>query len=278
MDSEFVLIPEGEFLMGSEDADARQEDNEGPVRRVAVESFEISSTTVTNQQFQKFIEETNYLTDAEALGWSYVFEGFVPKSKRRSAPTVQGAPWWLGIKGANWMKPEGLRSSIKNRMDHPVVHVSWNDAVVYCQWAECRLPTEAEWEYAARGGLEGKRFPWGDQLVPNGVHQCNVWQGKFPTLNTYEDGFAGTAPVDSYQPNGYGLYNTCGNVWEWTSDSNPTASGDLVGNNRYILKGGSYLCHHSYCNRYRVAARYFNESDTSLGNCGFRCVRDLTST
>ena len=187
--------------------------------------------------------------------------------QRKSSSEVSLAPWWLAVSKACWRKPEGQGSSVRDRMDHPVVHTSWYDAKRYCEWANCRLPTEAEWEYAARGGLEAKRFPWGNQLVPDGTHMCNIWQGRFPSLNTCDDGFVGTAPVHTYEPNGYGLFQTSGNVWEWTADEiSPT---------RYVLKGGSYLCHRSYCNRYRVAARYFNDADTSTGNCGFRCVRDL---
>lgn len=254
--------------MGSEDPDSRQEDGEGPVRRVWVDSFQMSPTPITNRQFQAFVDDTGYVTTAEQYGSSFVFRPFVSQPKqRKSSLEVSLAPWWLAVSKACWRKPEGRGSSIRDRMDHPVVHTSWYDANRYCEWANCRLPTEAEWEYAARGGLEAKRFPWGNQLVPGGTHMCNIWQGRFPTLNSCEDGFVGTAPVHSFEPNGYGLFQTSGNVWEWTADEiSPT---------RYVLKGGSYLCHRSYCNRYRVAARYFNDADTSTGNCGFRCVRDL---
>ena len=253
--------------MGSEDPDSRPEDGEGPVRPVEVGRFEISPTTVTNKLFQSFIDDTGYVTTAEQYGWSFVFRPFVSQSKkRRSATEVSLAPWWLAVSKASWRKPEGLGSSLKDRLDHPVVHVSWHDANRFCEWANCRLPTEVEWEYAARGGLEAQRFPWGNQLVPGGEHRCNIWQGRFPSLNTCEDGFVGTAPVETYEPNGYGLFQMSGNVWEWTADA--------VNSGRYVLKGGSYLCHQSYCNRYRVAARYFNDAETSTGNCGFRCVSD----
>jgi formylglycine-generating enzyme len=169
-------------------------------------------------------------------------------------------------------------------MDHPVVHISWNDANAYCAWAGKRLPTEAEWEYAARGGLVQKRFPWGDDLLMDGQHQCNIWQGEFPKTNTKEDGYEGTAPAKSYSPNGYGLYNMSGNVWEWCSDwfsrsvhtrggrSNP--KGPEIGKEK-ILRGGSYFCHESYCNRYRVAARSKNTPDSSTGHAGFRCAADV---
>ena len=254
--------------MGSEDPDSRQEDGEGPVRQVEVDSFQMSPTPITNRQFQAFVDDTGYVTTAEQYGSSFVFRPFVSHSKQRKSPSeVSLAPWWMAISKACWRKPEGQGSSIRDRMDHPVVHTSRYDAKSYCEWANCRLPTEAEWEYAARGGLEAKRFPWGNQLVPGGTHMCNIWQGRFPSLNTCDDGFVGTAPVHTFEPNGYGLFQMSGNVWEWTADEiSPT---------RYVLKGGSYLCHRSYCNRYRVAARYFNDADTSTGNCGFRCVRDL---
>ena len=265
--SQFIRLDDGSFLMGSEDSDSRPEDGEGPVRPVEVGRFEISPTTVTNKLFQSFIDDTGYVTTAEQYGWSFVFRPFVSQSKkRRSATEVSLAPWWLAVSKASWRKPEGLGSSLRDRMDHPVVHVSWHDANRFCEWANCRLPTEVEWEYAARGGLEAQRFPWGNQLTPDGVHQCNIWQGRFPSLNTCEDGFVGTAPVETYEPNGYGLFQMSGNVWEWTADA--------VNSGRYVLKGGSYLCHQSYCNRYRVAARYFNDAETSTGNCGFRCVSD----
>ncbi|CAM4217124.1 formylglycine-generating enzyme required for sulfatase activity [Paenibacillus endophyticus] len=196
----------------------------------------------------------------------------------------QHVPWWLVVAGASWNHPEGPDSSIENRLDHPVVHVSWNDAAAFCEWSGTRLPTEAEWEYAARGGLKGKTYPWGDLLKPGGKHMCNIWQGKFPVKNNASDGFVGTAPVRSFEPNGYGLYNVSGNVWEWcadwfspdyhrqTSNIKPRCLHE-TGNRS--MRGGSYLCHRSYCNRYRVAARSSNTPDSSTGNCGFRVVMDI---
>jgi formylglycine-generating enzyme required for sulfatase activity len=160
-------------------------------------------------------------------------------------------------------------------MEHPVVHISWNDALAYCHWAGKRLPSEAEWEFAARGGLRQKIYPWGDELTPNGKHQCNIWQGKFPTFNSGADGHTGTAPVKSFLPNGFGLYNCAGNVWEWCSDwFSPFKRNPESGESK-IIKGGSYLCHASYCNRYRVAARTANTPDSSSGHTGFRCAGEV---
>lgn len=287
-----VLIPrtppEG-FLMGNDRDDAFPGDGEGPTRRVHVEPFWIDATAVTNEQFARFIEATGYVTEAQRFGWSFVFHAHLPPKYadrlRKAGRSVVGVEWWLAVPGARWDRPLGERSDLKGKMDHPVVHVSWNDAMAYCQWAGKRLPTEAEWEYAARGGLEGARYPWGDELMPGGKHLCNIWQGKFPTLDTGEDGYIGTCPVRSYQPNGYGLYCVAGNVWEWCSDLwNPSeAAPSEASANRQVepappgsrvQKGGSFLCHRSYCNRYRVAARTKNTPDTSAANAGFRCARD----
>ena len=274
-----VELPSGTFRMGSEDPDARHEDGEGPVREVAVDAFVIDRATVTNAEFAAFAKAVGYRTQAEDFGWAYVFRGLLSKSRQRrfqQAQAVPAAPWWLAVDGACWRKPEGPGSSLNGRMHHPVVQVSWHDALAYCRWANKRLPTEAEWEYAARGGLAGKRLPWGDELQPNGKHRCNVWQGSFPHHNSVEDGYFGTAPAKSYRPNGYGLYNMAGNVWEWCQDGygvDRQRPGSSRSADNKVLKGGSYLCHESYCNRYRVAARYANTADTATGNIGFRCVR-----
>ncbi|MCT2581571.1 formylglycine-generating enzyme family protein [Actinophytocola sp. S1-96] len=270
-----VRLPGGEFLMGTDDAEGFPADGEGPVRRVTVDPFWVDATAVSNARFAAFAEATGYVTEAERFGWSYVFASFLPAALRRGAPRPEGAPWWCGVRGAYWRAPEGPGSDLDGRDDHPAVHVSWHDALAYCRWAGVRLPTEAEWEYAARGGLERRRYPWGDELTPGGEHRANIWQGRFPTSNTVEDGFRGTAPVDAFAPNGFGLFNVAGNVWEWCSDAwrvdhtAPAPEGAPK-----VQRGGSYLCHHSYCNRYRVAARTSNTPDSTAGNVGFRCVRD----
>jgi formylglycine-generating enzyme len=280
-----LLLQGGEFLMGTEDQDGFPLDGEGPIRKVKISPFYMDKYAVTNEEFARFIEETNYKTDAEKFGWSFVFHLLLAKEDAAiytRAP--RNTPWWRVVEGAYWKKPEGPNSSIEDRWNHPVVHISWNDAMAYCKWAGKRLPTEAEWEYAARGGLEQNKYPWGNELNPNGKHMCNIWQGEFPTVNTIEDGYLGTAPVDSFEENGYGFYNMAGNVWEWCSDwFHPTyhqkdslqdPKGPPNGNTK-SLRGGSYLCHDSYCNRYRVAARTSNTIDSSSGNLGFRCAADV---
>lgn len=270
-----VLLPGGAFLMGSEDAEGFPEDGEGPVREVVVEPFRIDVHAVSNARFGEFVADTGYVTEAERFGWSYVFAGLLPSALRRGAPRVDGAPWWCGVRGASWRTPEGPGSGIDERADHPAVHVSWHDARAFCTWAGTRLPTEAEWEYAARGGLEQRRYPWGDELTPGGEHRCNIWQGRFPTKNTREDGFFATAPVDAFAPNGFGLHNVAGNVWEWCADTWRTDhTAPPPDDASKVMRGGSYLCHHSYCNRYRVAARTANTPDSTVGNLGFRCARD----
>ena len=279
-----VLIEGGAFDMGTSTPDGFPEDGEGPMREVTLPSFRISPYAVTNAQFLAFVEATGYVTEAERFGWSYVFHLLASDAVRERVKDVpQQVPWWLVVNGSYWAKPEGEDSSISDRMDHPVVHISWNDAIAFCNWSGTRLPTEAEWEYAARGGLIHRTYPWGDLLKKDGKHMCNIWQGKFPVKNNASDGYVGTAPVDAYEPNGYGLYNMSGNVWEWCADSFSPGYHRLTSNvnplfaqetGRRSMRGGSYLCHRSYCNRYRIAARSSNTPDSSTGNCGFRVVAD----
>lgn len=272
----------GSFLMGSND-NRFPEDGEGPVRAVTVTAFAIASHSVSNLQFGDFVRATGYTTDAERFGWSFVFEGLLPDDIRRSAASrAAETPWWIPVPHAYWAQPEGPASTVLHRLDHPVVHISWSDARAYCQWSRTRLPTEAEWEVAARGGLKQVLYPWGDELTPAGQHLCNIWQGNFPDRNTADDGYIGTAPVHAFPANGYGLHNMAGNVWEWCEDyfspryhhvtpaQNPLNSEPSP---RRSLRGGSFLCHESYCNRYRVAARSSNTPDSSASNIGFRVVR-----
>jgi formylglycine-generating enzyme required for sulfatase activity len=281
-----IRLEGGKFLWGNEDEEAWKEDGEGPVVEAELDPFYLDETAVTNAQFAEFVHATGYQTDSERFGWSFVFKHQLPKSRQRKLKgerTVAGLGWWYAVDGASWKKPEGPGSNLVKRMDHPVVHVSWNDAVAYCRWAGKRLPTEAEWEYGARAGLVQKKYPWGDELKPNGRHLCNIWQGKFPEVNTGEDGFKWTCPVKSFPPNGFGFFEVSGNVWEWTTDwHSPTwringtrrnPDGPLTGTEK-VQKGGSFLCHNSYCNRYRVGARSKNTPDTGTTNSGFRCARD----
>ncbi|WP_455432908.1 formylglycine-generating enzyme family protein [Streptosporangium soli] len=275
-----VALPGGTFLMGNEEG-GFPADGEGPVREVRVRPFRIDAHAVSNARFAVFVEATGFVTEAERFGWSHVFAGFLPGPLRRDSPRVAETPWWCAVSGADWRHPEGPGSTVEERWDHPAVHVSWNDAAAFCRWSGLRLPTEAEWEYAARGGLSQRRYPWGDELTPGGRHMCNIWQGSFPTRNTGEDGYRGTAPVTAFDPNGYGLHNVSGNVWEWCADwwspdyhrtaSRADPAGPPRGDAR-VMRGGSYLCHDSYCTRYRVAARMGNTPDSSSGHAGFRCA------
>lgn len=268
-----IRVEGGSFLMGTQDTDAIAGDYEGPIRNRTVDSFYMDSYAVTNEEFLQFVAETEYRTEAERFGWSFVFHQFIHPSLKTGVQRVANTPWWIAVEGANWLQPEGPGSHIADRMDHPISQVSWNDARAFSNWAGKRLPTEVEWEFAARGGLQQKRFPWGDKLQPEGKDVCNIWQGKFPTENTMEDGFVGTAPALSFPPNGYGFYNMAGNVWEWcANDFFETPAAAIASK---AMRGGSYLCHDSYCNRYRVAARTSNTVDSAAGNIGFRCVTDV---
>ena len=264
-----VALPGCTFLMGTDYARGFPEDGEGPVREVTVNAFSIDRTPVTNELFARFITATGFRTDAERFGWSFVFYGQILPERRKALveDTLASAPWWCKLRGARWDAPEGPGSDLAARAQHPVVHVSWNDAAAYAAWAGQRLPNEAEWEYAARGGLVQKLYPWGDALRPGGRHLCNIWQGEFPYEDTAEDGFAGTCPVDAFPPNGFGLLSVTGNTWEWTADA------WAQGKDARVTRGGSFLCHASYCNRYRVAARTSNTPDSTASNTGFRCAR-----
>jgi formylglycine-generating enzyme required for sulfatase activity len=278
-----VELPGGVFLMGDDSVWAYEGDGEGPVHEVEVNPLRVDAYAISNARFADFVSSTGYETDAERYGWSFVFGGFLPDDFPDTR-AVAAAPWWRQVHGASWRCPEGPDSSVDDRGDHPVVHVSWNDARAYCEWSGTRLPTEAEWEYAARGGLVGTAFPWGDDLEPGGEHRMNVFQGTFPARDTGADGYVGTAPVDAFAPNGFGLYNVTGNVWEWCADWYDAAyyarsprtdpRGPERGEAR-VMRGGSYLCHLSYCKRYRVSARSASEPDSSTGNVGFRVVADL---
>lgn len=291
------LIPSGEFTMGDAFGEGYVADGEGPSHRVRLSAFHLDETAVTNAQFAAFAKATGYVTEAEQLGLSAVFHSAVQAEPGEVVGQADQTPWWLVVRGADWRHPDGSRSSITERPQHPVVHVSWHDAQAYAAWAGKRLPTEAEREYAARGGLDGARFPWGDELMDRGRWRLNIFQGRFPEENTVEDGWVTTAPVKTYRPNGYGLHQMAGNIWEWCADQfsattyaeriaettagQPTVDPLAPGSDRRggevlrVMRGGSYLCHDSYCHRYRVAARSANTAESAASNLGFRCANDL---
>ena len=261
-----IRIPTGTFVMGTDQGYPF----EGPPHQVSVSSFWLDRYEVTNRQFRDFVTETNHRTEAEVYGWSGVFS------------EEEGS--WGPVTGANWRHPTGPGSSIEDRLDHPVVQVSWNDAAAYAKWAGKRLPTEAEWEWAARGGSDEGPFPWGADLNPDGRHMANVWQGVFPVRHQVLDGYRTTAPVGSFPANGYGLYDMAGNVWEWTRDwyrndwyrhsgGVRDPAGPAEGSER-VIRGGSWMCSVNYCQGYRVAARQKTAPDSGLTNLGFRCARD----
>lgn len=282
-DREFVEVPGGSFVMGTDEPYRYQGDGESPAREVTLRPFRISKYAVTNAQFRSFSDDTGYRTEAERFGWTFVFHLFLPDG----FPDTRGVaatPWWRQVYGADWAHPAGPQSNLDGLADHPVVHVTWNDAQAYCRWAGVRLPTESEWEMAARGGLAQKRFVWGDEPKPGDEIMCNIFEGRFPVENTAEDGYVGTAPVDAFPPNGFGLHNMAGNVWEWCNDwfhSTFHVDGPQrdpqgpPGGEAKVMRGGSYLCHDSYCHRYRVSARSSNTPDSSTGNLGFRIAADL---
>lgn len=287
LDLDEVLIPGGAFTMGDAFAEGYPSDGELPTHRVQVNPFAMTTTAVTVDQFASFVDATGHVTEAERYGTSAVFHLSVQADAADIIGRPPGARWWLEVRGADWRHPDGPRSDTQGREDHPVVHVSWNDAHAYAAWAGRRLPTEAEWEYAARGGDEGRRFPWGEDLLVEEQWMCNIWQGEFPHRNTLDDGYLGTAPAATFHRNDFGLWSMIGNVWEWCSDwFSPTTYADRASDgmaldpvgppngSARVMRGGSFLCHDSYCYRYRLAARSSNTPDSSSSNIGFRCAGD----
>jgi sulfatase modifying factor 1 len=264
--------------MGDSCGDGNPADGEVPVRSVRMPPFDIDSTTITNAQWARFASDTRYVTQAESIGFSAVFHLALTGPVAAIVSRAANTPWWLGVEGADWRHPTGPDSSYEELLEHPVVHVSWHDCMAYCEWAGRALPSEAQWECASRGGLVGTRFPWGNEQ--GDTPRCNIWQGDFPLWNTMEDGYLTTAPVHSFEPNGYGLWQTVGNVWEWCADVwsvqparfGPTGLGTEDDEGSRVMRGGSYLCHDSYCNRYRNSARSSNTPQSSTGNIGFRTV------
>ncbi len=307
-----VWIPGGEFIMGASGQDTFARDDEKPAHRVRVSGFWMDETEVTNAQFSAFVKATGYQTTAErAPDWEEMRQTLPPGTPRpppgvlvagslvfrqpaQPVPLTDPAYWWAWTPGANWRHPLGPSSSITGKENHPVVHISWDDAVAYASWAGKRLPTEAEWEWAARGGLREAIFAWGNEPIEAGSPRANTWQGSFPDRNSLRDGHALAAPVRSFPPNGYGLYEISGNVWEWCADwyrpdtyqrdpragvvENPTGPSSSFdpqepGMPKRVQRGGSFLCHDSYCASYRVSARMKSSPDTGLLHSGFRCVR-----
>lgn len=303
-------IPSGVVTMGTNDE--KSQANERPAHKVKIDSFWIDEHLVTNAQFKKFVDETGYLTTAEIKpDWEDLKKQLPPNTPKpdqsllepgslvftppnHPVPLNNMQGWWRWTIGANWQHPEGPGSDIKGREDHPVVHISWDDANAYAKWAGKRLATEAEWEYASRGGLEGKRFPWGDEFKPNGKFMANTFQGEFPHHAVAEDGYIGTSPVKAYPANGYGLYDMVGNVWEWTNDwyhgtiyqelakqpiclnaTGPAQSYDPQDPfaAKRVIKGGSFLCNVDYCESYRPSARRGQTPDTGTSHIGFRLAK-----
>lgn len=278
---EFVQIPAGKFLMGDSTHQGFAEDYEGPAVEKEVHAFEMAKTPVTNAEFLEFVQATGYQTLAERLGDSYVFHLLLSEEKRENYPHVTGSPWWKVVPNAHWAKPFGEGSSIEGIEDHPVVHIALEDAIAYCRWANLQLPTEVQWEYAARA-MSTSTYPWGEDLVPESGYRANTWQGDFPNVNDALDGFVGTAPVYSFEPNDFGLYQMIGNVWEWCSHprgivlplvEERISIDSIEPSGEFAIRGGSFLCHCSYCNRYRVAARNGAFVTSTTSHMGFRCVR-----
>ncbi len=261
------------------------QDGEGPQRMVTLRPFELEAQTVTVSRFAEFVAQTGYVTEAEKFGWSAVFAGLLPAGTAAVNP-LSSTPWWARVEGADWSHPEGPNSNVADRGDHPVTQVSWADAMAFAQWVGGRLPDEAEWERAAHGGDKQRKFPWGNQEPDDETVFCNIWQGRFPDHNTAKDGYVGTAPAISFEPNAAGFYNLSGNVWEWTRDAyrirslsrQAKARNQLAQDQQEkLLKGGSFLCHVSYCYRYRIAARMALTPDSAASNVGFRIAYDIQS-
>lgn len=311
--SGMVLVPGGEFRMGASDDEGRPD--EYPGHAVHVDAFWMDETEVTNAQFAEFVKATGYITTAEIKpDWEEMKKQLPPGTPKPAdsllvaaslvftppshpVPLDDASQWWSWTKGADWQHPQGPGSNIKGKADYPVVHVSWDDAMAYCRWAGKRLPTEAEWEWAARGGLQEKKYPWGDEDPEKGRPKANTWQGTFPNRNRSDDKFYNSAPVKSFAPNAYGLYDMAGNVWEWCSDwfssgyyqelervqssnpKGPAASFDPMEPTvpKKVVRGGSFLCNASYCKGYRVSSRMKTSPDTGLEHTGFRCVKDVSN-
>ena len=280
-DFETVQVTGSEALVGTSQPIFSQ-DSEGPLTKKRIRPFEMATTTVTNAEFEAFVKDTGHVTEAEHHGWSFVFWAQVPEHIGLTQ-AVAAAQWWRRVDGANWRDINGPETQAEAwQPDHPVVQVSWHDAQAYASWAGGRLPSEAEWEHAARGGLGDVRYPWGDQDPDDASFQpCNIWQGRFPEHNTMADGYVATAPAKSFEANGLGLYNMVGNVWEWTADPFRIRSQKKAAKLRQsqmrgykLVKGGSFLCHASYCWRYRIAARTGNSPDSTTTHTGFRMVWD----
>jgi formylglycine-generating enzyme required for sulfatase activity len=290
-----VWIPGGTFFMGS---DAGQND-EQPIHRVTLDGFWMDRHEVTNEEFERFARATGYVTIAERKPDPKDFPDAPPENLVAGSVVFSPPPgevpldnhfiWWRYVPGANWRHPEGPQSDLKGRENHPVVHIAWDDAAAYAKWAGKRLPTEAEWEYASRGGSEQQPFMWGHEMIPGGKWQANIWQGRFPNENALDDRFRLTGPVGSYPPNGYGLYDMAGNVWEWCADwylpdyyakspaTNPPGPATSFDPNepgvmKRVQRGGSYLCSDLYCRGYRPSARMKTSPDTGLSHAGFRCA------